>query len=128
MQTLQAIKGFSLPYGPVFMSPKPIAEAALEGLTNPEKQKTETLNGLFSLFDFGAESVDSAYGNKDSDTEAYLAAGVAPEKVFIVDEESVLMNVADGRRTSYRQEAQEERKKGYDDEDSITFQEQRRKG
>lgn len=84
------------------MSPKTMAEAALEAfVTGPERQKARTLRAVLSLFDLGAEQAAGAYGNKASDTAAYRAAGVAPERVFIVDTEGALRSAADGTVSSY---------------------------
>ncbi len=104
LQTLDDTDGgHSLPFGPVFMSPKTMAEAALEAfVTGPEYQKADTLKAVLSLFPGGAEmTVSGAYGNKASDVRAYRAAGVPSDRVFIVDTEGRLRRVSDGREDSY---------------------------
>ncbi len=57
--------GHSLPFGPVLMSPKTMAEAVLdEFVTGPEYQKAETLHHVLTLFNEGSDVVFGAYGNK----------------------------------------------------------------
>ncbi len=94
--------GYSLPFGPVLMSPKTMAEAVIENfITGPEFQKAATLKEVLSLFNSGPDTVAGAYGNKASDIRAYSAADIAPEKVFIVDTEGRLKSVKDGSISSY---------------------------
>lgn len=76
------------------MSPKTLPEAAYEGLTDPAPQKTETMHQILKLFEFGPQLVEAAYGNKESDTRAYLAAGVPRDRIYVVNTDSELHNVA----------------------------------
>ena len=63
---------YSLPYGPLFMSPKSLAASVLEEVTGgPAAQKARTLNSVLSLFELGSAIVDGAYGNAETDEEAY---------------------------------------------------------
>ena len=63
---------YSLPFGPLFMSPKSLAASVLEEVTGgPAAQKARTLNSVLSLFDMGSAIVDGAYGNAETDEEAY---------------------------------------------------------
>ena len=63
---------FSVPDGPVFLSPKTVSETAIEHLTSgPALQKAHTLGCVLELFKEGARIVDGAYGNAESDVEAY---------------------------------------------------------
>ena len=102
LQTLDDTDGgFSLPFGPVFMSPKSMAEAALEALAGPEIQKKRTLKRLLDLFDVGSQAVEAAYGNKESDKIAYLDTGISPARIYIVNEDSVITNAANGSLSSY---------------------------
>ena len=72
-QDLQNVDGrYSLPYGPLFMSPKSLTAAVVEEVTSgPAAQKARTLNSVLSLFEMGAATVDGAYGNAETDEEAY---------------------------------------------------------
>ena len=108
LQDLQNVDGHSLPYGPLFMSPKPVPNAAMEAMfTGPDKQKRSTLQGIFALFSRGASAARGAYGNAETDTLAYLQAKIAPELVYIVNEEGVLRNEGDGSKSSYKAQAED---------------------
>ena len=86
--------GHSLPFGPLFMSPKGVAEALLdETLRGPQKQK-EWKWGM------------AAYGsNKDTNLQAYLTASIPREDIYIVNDESVLENAKSGFQSSYDEQA-----------------------
>ena len=77
-QDLQNVDGgYSLPYGPLFMSPKSLAASVLEEVTaGPAGQKARTLNSVLSLFELGSAIVDGAYGNAETDEEAYRERGL----------------------------------------------------
>ncbi len=50
-QTLQDRQGFSLPRGPLFMSPLPFARSVVEAVTDPSATKASTLRDILDLFD-----------------------------------------------------------------------------
>jgi phosphatidate phosphatase PAH1 len=50
-QSLQDQNGFSLPRGPLFMSPLSFTPAVMEALTDPSSTKSTTLRQLIDLFD-----------------------------------------------------------------------------
>ena len=50
-QSLQDENGFSLPRGPLFMSPLSFTPAVMEALTDPSSTKSTTLRQLIDLFD-----------------------------------------------------------------------------
>ena len=64
---------FSVPEGPLFMSPKTVSETAVEHFNEgPAGQKAHTLASVLALFPTeGAKAVDGAYGNAETDAEAY---------------------------------------------------------
>ena len=88
------------------MSPKPLAEALYEGSTRPDIQKVATLRSILGLFDFGPEVIEGAYGNTALDKRAYLTVNIAPERIYIVNSDSQLTNVANGSVTTYEMLAQ----------------------
>ena len=50
--------GHSLPYGPVLLSPKSVAEAIVEAtVTGPQEQKAATLRSVLELYPMGAAQV-----------------------------------------------------------------------
>ena len=72
---LQNVEGaYSVPDGPLFMSPKTVSETAVEHFNEgPAGQKAHTLASVIALFGGkeGAKVVDGAYGNAETDAEAY---------------------------------------------------------
>ena len=105
-ETLQDVDGnppdfirYSLPIGPLFMSPIS-AEKAISA--NAEVMKLSTLTSIIDLFDSKEESINGAYGNKNSDTESYLKSGIQGENVYLVNNQGKIVNVATGNITSYR--------------------------
>ena len=68
---------YSVPDGPLFMSPKTVSETAVEHFDEgPAGQKAHTLASVLALFDERAKIVDGAYGNADTDAEAYRCVSV----------------------------------------------------
>ena len=95
-----------MPAGPIFMSPKTFAEALVDALSNPSPVKTTTIKSFIELFDQKENIIKGAYGNRNSDTQAYMDAGISTNLIYLVNEKSVLRRVSDGRKTSYGQHAQ----------------------
>ena len=87
------------------MSPKTFAEALVDALSNPSPVKTSTIKSFVDLFDTKENVIKAAYGNRNSDTQAYMDAGISTNLIFLVNEKSVLRRVGDGRRTSYAEHA-----------------------
>ena len=102
-ETLQDQDGFSMPQGPVFMSPRPLAVAALAAIADPAPMKTALIKSITNTFERQANVFVGAYGNKASDAKAYVQAGIPTELIFIVDESSVMKRFSDQQVTSYRQ-------------------------
>ena len=95
---LQDKNGYSLPLSPVIMSPT----VGLNGLSQDKAaNKLATLQSLLNLFDLKAKVVEGAYGNKDSDTKAYVDSGIPDNKVFLVNKQSEMINVGTKEKTSY---------------------------
>ena len=105
LQDLQDQNGYSLPPGPVFMSPKTFAEALVDALSNPSPVKTSTIKSFIELFDLKDNVIKGAYGNRNSDTQAYMDAGIPTNLIYLVNDKSVLRRVGDGQRTSYAEHA-----------------------
>ena len=87
------------------MSPKTFAEALVDAVSDPSPVKTATMKGLFKLFDIKENIVKGAYGNRNSDTKAYMDAGISTDMIYLVNEKSILRRVGDGKRTSYFEHA-----------------------
>ena len=87
------------------MSPKTFAEALVDALSNPGPVKTSTIKAFVELFDAKENVIKAAYGNRNSDTQAYMDAGISTNLIFLVNDKSVLRRVGDGRRTSYADHA-----------------------
>ena len=108
--TLQKVDGslpdfvrYSMPNGPLFMSPIS-AKAAITA--DAEVIKLKQLKCLLALFDLKQDVAVGAYGNKNTDTEAYLKSGIRGERVFLINENSKLHNVATANVSSYKLQAE----------------------
>ena len=100
-EELQDQDGYSLPMGPVFLSPRTFIGGVIAELSDPAPMKTAMIKSVTDLFDRGAEVFCGAYGNKETDSRAYVQAGIDETKIFIVDTSSVLRRFSDGEITSY---------------------------
>ncbi len=72
------------------MSPKTLGATATEGAAGRQAQKADTLRSLFRLFEGGSEVAVTAYGNAETDVRAYLEAGIPNNRIYFVNEESVV--------------------------------------
>ena len=97
--------GYRLPRHPLFLTPAVMAEAVLSDATDHTAAKTKTLKHLMNLFENKSKIVHGAYGNKDSDTEAYLNIGIPSDNIFIINKNSNMINVGTKQDTSYKQHA-----------------------
>ena len=84
------------------MSPKPMAEALSEALSDPAPAKKSKILSIIELFDNKQNIFFGAYGNKDSDMRAYQQAGLNTNLTYIINEESILRRSSDDHQTSYR--------------------------
>jgi phosphatidate phosphatase PAH1 len=51
--------------------------------------------------------VYGAYGNANTDTEAYMEVGIRPNLVYLVNKSGQLRRVSDGAITSYGEQAKD---------------------
>ena len=59
------------------------------------------------LFGSGKDTIYGAYGNSNTDVEAYLKVGIRSDLIYLVDESGKLRQVANGSVvSSYGQQAQ----------------------
>ena len=63
--------------------------------------KLSTLRSITELFESKENVIVGAYGNKDTDTEAYRNAGIRPNKIFSVNEDGNMIDIATKTSTSY---------------------------
>ena len=49
--------------------------------------------------------MSGAYGNKESDVEAYRNIGIPDEKIFIINKQSQMVNIGTKQDTSYKKQA-----------------------
>lgn len=96
---LQNIDGYSLPMSPLFMSPITWHKAFIS--QDKAAIKLSTLHSIIELFDTKENVIAAAYGNKDTDTKAYLDSGIDPKKVFFVNEEGHMIDIGTETETSY---------------------------
>ena len=110
---LQNLNGYSLPPGPIFLSPTTFVSAAIKELvTNtPHIQKTKTVNGIWNLFKSEKNTriettIVAAYGNKPTDTKAYVNSGLPLNSVYIVNPQGELKNEGTEEITSYEEQVE----------------------
>lgn len=87
------------------MSPKSFAEALADAVTDPSPVKAEQIKSFSKLFNLRQDVILGAYGNRNSDTKAYMDAGISTNLIYLVNEKSILRRVSDGKRTSYYEHA-----------------------
>ena len=63
--------------------------------------KLSTLSSIIELFDTKENVIAAAYGNKDTDTKAYLDSGIEPNKVFLINELGNMIDTGTEAKTSY---------------------------
>ena len=101
---LQNIDGYSLPRSPLFMSPITWHKALIS--QDKAAIKLSTLQSIIELFDAKENVIAAAYGNKDTDTKAYLDSGIDPNKVFLVNEEGHMIDIGTVTKSSYVEQFQ----------------------
>ena len=92
------VGGNSLPLGAVFLNPLPTTPIRL---SDPCIMKTKVLNTFLDMFQNRNEVIVGAYGNTVTDTTAYLNAGIPPDKIFLLDKESQIVNYGTKKKYSY---------------------------
>ena len=70
-------------------------------LRNPEQFKIAALNSVVSLFPHGHNPLFGGFGNRANDAFAYREAGVAPERIFIVNSKSEVIVATKTFRCTY---------------------------
>ena len=81
-----------LPTGPLLLSPSRTLDALNREVIKrtAHEFKTRCLDQVRALWPAEQNPFAGGFGNKPSDTQAYVAAGVPAERIFIVDPKSVL--------------------------------------
>jgi len=104
---LQDVAGHSMPLGALFHLPRSL----LGSLYSPggSRQKTSLMLSIWNCFESEnrtdiTDTLVAGYGNNRGDFEAYRNAGV--ERIYIVNTESVLVDVANSLLTSYPEQVQ----------------------
>ena len=77
----------------------------MEALNDPSIVKTNQIRSIIELFDVRENAVAGAYGNKNSDTNAYLNAGLRSNQIYIINDDGILRKVDNGLITSYNEQA-----------------------
>ena len=96
---------YRMPEQPLFLTPAVLTQVAMDNAAEHTEAKTATLRSLMELFKLRHNVVLGAYGNKNSDTEAYLNIGISRDRIFIINKQSKMTNVGTGQDTSYKQHA-----------------------
>ena len=91
-----------MPEAPILLSPI-AAEAALTA--DPDVMKTVMLHSLLEMFDKKQDVVVGAYGNKNTDTEAYSNVGIRGDRIFLINSKSEIRNVLTGNKSSYHSQS-----------------------
>lgn len=79
---------FSLPHGPVLLSPDRLLETASNEMIDAHEFKAAALDAIRSLFPPDVNAFYAAFGKTAADGARFVDAGVFPAKVFLVDEEN----------------------------------------
>ena len=77
----------------------------MDALSDPSPVKTATIKSMTDLFNIKENVVLGAYGNKNSDSQAYMDAGVSTNIIYLINTDSVIRRVSDNKRTSYFEHA-----------------------
>jgi len=110
---LQDLDGYSLPRGPVLFSPITFISGLIAEVVTktPDVQKTKTMNEIWNIFKSEnntkiEDTLVAGYGNKPTDTKAYINSGIPLASVYIVNPQGVLKNEGTGEVTSYEEQVQ----------------------
>ena len=79
--------GVELPDGPLIISPDRLLKSFLREVVDktPQKFKTSALCEIAGLFPLEMSPFYAGFGNRDTDAIAYRAAGVALDKIFVIN-------------------------------------------
>ena len=80
-------KNFSLPSGPIIMSPDSLTTAFYREVIvkRPQEFKIPALENIRSLFNKSHNPFYSGFGNRITDHESYLKVGVPQNRIFIIE-------------------------------------------
>ena len=56
---------------------------------------------ILDMFQSSDEIIMGAFGNRDTDTIAYMNVNISPEKIFVLDKDSNMVNVGTEIHLSY---------------------------
>ena len=90
--------GYSLPLGPLFLNSSPTDRL---GISDPSVIKIGVLKTFLNMFTKNHDTIVGAYGNKETDTTAYLNAGISPNKIYLLGKNSKILNVGTKQEYSY---------------------------
>ena len=99
------LNNWRCPENPVFCLPGDIADAALGDSSKGASGKTTTLTNVLNLFKNPFGVIVGAYGNNNSDSEAYKNVGIPTNMTFLIDKASRMVNLATQEETSYKMHA-----------------------
>eukprot|EP00474_Spongospora_subterranea_P010119 CRZ10577.1 hypothetical protein [Spongospora subterranea] len=93
----------SLPQGPVIMSPDSLMSSFKREVIyrRPQEFKIPALLDVVNLFPTGSSPFVAGFGNRDTDIESYIAVGVPPAMIFIIDPKGAIHRTKNVYRTSY---------------------------
>ena len=110
---LQNVNGYSLPPGPVLLSPITFISGLIAEVVTqtPDVQKTKTVNEIWNIFKSQnnteiEDTIVAGYGNKATDTKAYVNSGIHLDAVYIGNPEGELKNEGTGDVASYKEQVQ----------------------
>ena len=94
---------YKLPIGPLIMSPDGVVAALTREIImrKPQQFKIPALLDIQKLFPKGHSPFYAAYGNRNTDIIAYVAAGIKVDNVYIVDESGAVTCKSEPGSTTY---------------------------
>ena len=98
---------WKLPKNPVFCLPGNAADAALGDSSKGAEGKTTSLKNVLGLFKETGNVIVGAYGNNNSDSEAYKNVGVPLNMTYLIDKQSKMVNLETKQETSFKAQATE---------------------
>lgn len=87
----------NLPPGPLLMSPdgyiKSFTREVIE--KTPDQLKIKLLASVNEIFPNTKKPIIAGFGNRETDSIAYLRIKIAPERIFCINEKSIITNEKD---------------------------------
>ncbi|EGG18195.1 hypothetical protein DFA_03682 [Cavenderia fasciculata] len=83
---------FTLPEGPVFMSPNRLLTSFNREVIkkNPEEFKIACLQDIQNIFPPGSQPFYAGFGNRSTDATAYNAVGIPNGKIFTINHDGII--------------------------------------